>query len=350
MAGAVHAFDWLERASEPKLPPMVVLFGSDGFLTQLSLESLIASSGVDPDAVQKYDGPEAKWREVYDELATLSLFDASHHRIAIIREADKFITANRAYLEKWLEAPPPDAVLVLEASSFPGTTKLYKQVVAKGTLVNCNPPTLASFGNPVDEKKIEKWLITWALRKHKLNLEAKQIHIMLERVGTELGMLDCELAKLSLFASDKGEVPDSILKQVVGGWRTQTMWDISDSIADGQIGEALDQVDRLLKSGQAVIGLFAPLAWSLRRFGLAAQLIEQTERFGSKPNMGVALEKAGFRKFDIKKAETQLRRIGRKRAKDMLHWIVELEMKLKGSHSNEHFAKFALEEFLMRLK
>ncbi len=111
----------------------------------------------------------------------------------------------------------------------------------------------------------------------------------------------------------------------------------------------LGSTRRLLISGQSPLGFFSPLAWSLRRFGVAAQLVEQAERCGQRPNLTQCLEQAGFRKFDLKKAEVQLRRIGRPRAKMLLNWIVELELKLKGTHSNDHAAKFAIEEFLTRL-
>ncbi len=348
MSAAKHAFDWIDAPAAP-IPPSTVLFGADGFLRRHSLEAIFRVCGVDRDAIQVFDGPETAWRDVHDELATLSLFDAANHRIAIVRDADKFITTNRAALERWVESPPADAILVLEAESFPGTTKLYKQIAAKGLLIQCNPPTTAAWGNPVDEKAIQKWMTKWATSQHGLRLGPDQMTTILERVGTELGLLDCELAKLALFADDKGQVPNERLLEIVGGWRTQTMWEISDHVANGKIGQAMEQMQRLMESGQAALGLYAPLAWSLRRFGLAAQLIEQTERCGGKPNLTFALEQAGFRKFDIKKAETQLRRIGRPRAKLLLRWLVELEMKLKGSHSQERASQFAIEEFIARL-
>ncbi len=349
MATTVHAFEWIESAKGAQLPPMVVLVGSDGFLLRHAIAKVIEASQTDPDAIEAFDGPESNWRDVHDELATISLFDASHHRVAIVKDADKFVSSNRASLEKWIEHPPKDAVLVLEVSTFPGTTKLYKQVVAKGLLIQCNPPVLSSWGNPVDEKAIAKWLGSWAKQTHRLELTQKQMHTLLDRIGTDLGMLDCELAKLALFADAQGNVPDQRVNEMVGGWRTQTLWEIADHVADGKIGHALEQLDRLLSSGQNALAFFAPLAWSLRRYGVAAQLVEQSERCGAKPNLPFALERAGFKKFDLKKAEGQLRRIGRPRAKQLLNWLVEMEMKLKGTHSNDRAARFAIEEFLVKL-
>ncbi len=88
-----------------------------------------------------------------------------HHRIAIVREADKFVSSNRSSLERWIASPPADAVLILEVTSFPGTTNLYKQAVAKGLVIQCSPPTTSAWGNPVDEKAVAKWIDSWAKKK-----------------------------------------------------------------------------------------------------------------------------------------------------------------------------------------
>lgn len=349
MTSVVHAFEYLKEKSKKLDVPMIVVFGTDPFLRFHALQKTLALAGVDHDAVQSYEGPECHWRDVHDELATLSLFDATNQRIALVRDADKFVTANRPSLERWLESPPADALLLLECTSFVATTKLYKQVAARGWLIQCSPPVTAGFGNPIDEPAIQRWMITWALDRHRLHLETKQATIILDRAGTEIGMLDGELAKLALFADEQGRISDQQIVEMVGGWRTQTLWKIAELIASGKAADAIEQQDRLFTSGQNAIGIFAPLSWSLRRFGVAAHLIEQADRVGQKLPLPTALEKAGFRKGEIRLAETQLRRIGRQRGKQLLGWLLQLETKLKGSHSNESLAKFALEEFILKL-
>ena len=91
------------------------------------------------------------------------------------------------------------------------------------------------------------------------------------------------------------------------------------------------------------------MGWSLRRFGVAARIVEIAEKSGTKIPLGTALEKAGFNRFDLAKAEARLRRIGRVRAKELLNDLVRLELQLKGSHSNEHRARFALESLIVSL-
>ena len=331
---AIHAFDFVESNPATEMPPIIACFGSDDFLRRMAIHHWIVISKLDSETIRSYDGDEDSWRDVHDELATRSLFDAGGGRLAIVRGADKFVTKNREALERWAENFAPDSSLVLELQTLAANTKLYKLIAKNGILVNCTPPQKA---------------LGWAKSKHGLQLSPKQSLLVIERIGAVCGLIDCELAKLALFANSSGNVPDERVSELVGGWRTQTAWELADAIADGQVAVAIEQLDKLLTSGQNAVGLMAQLSWSLRRFGLAAQLVEQSERVDSRIPLSAALERSGFNRFDVAKAESRLKRIGRPRAKEMLVWLVDLELKLKGSHSNDQRARLALESLIMKL-
>lgn len=348
-ATAIHAFEFLESTPINPLPPVIACFGSDDFLRRIAIQHWIESSKLDSETIRSFEGEEDTWRDVHDELATRSLFDAGGHKVAIVRNADKWITKNRDAIERWAENFAPESCLILEIQTLAANTKLYKLIAKNGVLVNCTPPQKASWGNPPDEKAMQKWIVGWAQSRHQIQLTAKQSTLIVERVGSGCGLIDCELAKLALFANSKGAVEDARVSELVGGWRTQTAWELADAIADGQVAIALLQLDKLLTAGQNAVGLMAQLSWSLRRFGLAAQLVEQSERVDSRISLTAALERAGFNRFDVAKSETRLKRIGRVRAKEMLAWLVDLELKLKGSHSNDSRARLALESFIMKL-
>ena len=346
---ATHAFDFMESIPSLPLPPIIACYGSDDFLRRNAIQHWIENSKLAPETVRSFDGEEDSWQEVHDELATRSLFDAGGDRLVVVRGADKFVTKNRDALERWAENFAPNSCLVLELQSLAANTKLYKLIAKNGVLVLCTPPQKSSWGNPPDEKAMQKWIVAWAKSKHSLHLSSKQSTLIIERIGAACGLIDCELAKLALFANGEGVVSDERVAELVGGWRTQTAWELADAIADGQVAVAIEQLDKLLTAGQNAVGLLAQLSWSLRRFGLAAQLVEQSERIDSRITLPAALERSGFNRFDIAKAESRLKRIGRPRAKEMLSGLVDLELKLKGSHSNEHRARLALESLIMKL-
>jgi len=350
MADSLHVFELLDKPeSISSIPSIISVFGADSFLKQHAIEAILQQSGCDLASVKKVEGEVTMWRDIHDALATRSLFDEEGRRFSIVRAADTFVSKNRAYLEKWSEKPADDATLALELTSFPGNTKLFKLVQKRGLIVDCNPPLKARSKTNLDETAILKWIINWGRGHHAVQLSTKQANILVERVGAVFGLLDSELAKLALFADANQKVTDEQVKEMVGGWRTKTVWEIADSIAEGRIHQAMEQIDRLMTSGQNAIGVSAQLSWSFRRFGLAAYLVEQQERFGGKAILNKALETAGFRVYEVDDAARRLKRIGRARAKLILPWLKDLDMKLKGSHSNDDRARFALEEFVMRM-
>lgn len=343
------AFDFLESAIALPLPTLVACFGSDDFLRRTAINHLTAGSGIDSETIRSFDGETDPWRDVHDELATRSLFDDSGTKVAIVRNGDKLVSKCREQLERWTDQAVVDTCLILELQTLAANTTLYKLISKKGKLVRCTPPQKSSWGNPLDEKAIQKWVVAWANTKHALSLTEKQSALIVDRIGGVCGLLDCEIAKLALFADSNRKVPDKRVSELVGGWRTQTAWELSDAMADGQIATAIEQLDKLLTAGQNAVGLMAQVSWSLRRYGLAAKLIEQSERVESKMALSVALERVGFNRFDVAKAESRLKRIGRPRAKEMITWLVDLELKLKGSHSNDHRSRLAFESLIMKL-
>jgi DNA polymerase III subunit delta len=348
-ADVIHAFDFFSVTLPQPLPATVVCFGADDFLRRTAIHHLLEQAGLQSESVRSFDGDEAQWRDVHDQLVTRSLFDDLGGRAAIVRFSDKFITRSRESLEKWVEGTHADSILVLDVQTFPANTKLYNSVNKRGLLVKCTPPQKASWGNPPDDKAIAKWVVDWGKSRHGLDLTAKQSQLVVERIGGVCGLIDCELAKLALFVDSKGKVDDDRVHELVGGWRCQTAWEVADAIAEGKISIALEQIEKLTHAGQTAVGLTAQVGWSLRRYGVAAQIVEQSERAGEKVSLGTALERAGFNRFDLPKAESRLKRIGRERAKRLINDLVQLEMQMKGSHSNEHRARFALESLVFSL-
>ena len=125
--------------------------------------------------------------------------------------------------------------------------------------------------------------------------------MLVEMVGPELGLLDQELAKLALMAGNDKKITPEMVQKMVGGWRAKTTWEMLDLALDGNVAEALRQIDRLLASGEAPIGLLAQISASLRRLAAATRLILQAEAAGRRIGVGPALQQAGVNKFFVQK-------------------------------------------------
>ena len=347
----VQSFDVFSVLDEKAKVPLVgclAAVGSDAFLRDEATKLSIARWKIDAASVESHYGEDVAWVDVHDRLATRSLFDDAGHRTVVVKSADKFVSKYRDSLEKWATAASPDSTLILHLDTLASNTRLYKLIGQQGAILLCQPPTLKSFGNPPDDRAVARWVTSWGTRRHGLRLTASQTNVLVQRIGSVFGLLDCELAKLALFASDKGTIGDTHVDELVGGWRTKTAWDIADWIAEGKIDVALEEVDRLFAGGQNPVGLMAQISWAMRRFGLAATIFEQARNTGGAIKTTDALTQAGFFGMQIAKADSQLRRIGSARALHILDWLVELDLKLKGTHSSDSRARFAVEEFVLR--
>ena len=87
------------------------------------------------------------WRDVADELATVSLFGGGRPRLVILERADDFVSANRQRLEDYVAKPSRSGVLVLEVDEWAANTRLYKALDQSG-LANRLPPAAESRAKP----------------------------------------------------------------------------------------------------------------------------------------------------------------------------------------------------------
>ena len=353
-----HAFDFLDEynsQADAQLPRFVSVFGDEPFLEQLvinRIRDLIVGSDADAAPFAEFDGKQSVWRDVIDELSTLSLFGGST-RLVIVKPADEFITNYRSQLEAIAEKPPGSGTLVLSAKTWPGNTRLAKQVAKTGLAVDCRPPQrLVGKRQQIDEARLSKWVAEWAQQRYQLRLTASMAAMVMDLIGPHLGLIDQELAKLALYADSQGKVTTDVVASNVGGWRTKTTWELLDAATAGKGAEALAQLDRLIHAGENPLAMLGAFSWSLRRFAAATRIIQRAEREGTRPNLQAALIEAGFRKFPreaLQTAESSLRQLGRERAGQLYDWLLETDLRLKGSHSAPERARLVIELLLIRL-
>jgi DNA polymerase-3 subunit delta len=347
----VHVFDYLAKPQEHALTAGVcAVFGDEPLLKRLALQAIRASLQSDGEELtdRTYDGETAAWRDIHDELYTASLF-SSGPRLAIVDDAEKFVTANRDKLEDYA-AKPASGVLVLLLDSLPGNTNLAKKIEKSGLAIECRVP--ASYRGKtkvVDEKRVVKWLVERAKKEHRAKLETSAAEEMLDLVGPELGLLDTDLAKLALFVEAGQTISADLVRDIVGGWRTKNVFQIMDAAAEGRAEEAISAMAKLLDMGEAPQAIFGQIAWSLRRFADATSILQHAEKTGRRMNLAQALEAAGVRPFQITATEKQLKQIGRQRASHLHEWLLEADLALKGTHSHADRGRFVLEELIVRL-
>jgi DNA polymerase-3 subunit delta len=355
MSHTVHAFDYLAAAPVEYPPAAVcVLFGDEPLLKRLCWQRLrkdVLGDGDQDVPYAEFDGQQAEWRDVRDELATISLF-GSGRRLALVDDADELVRRFRPQLERYVARPAEGGVLVLRVGLWQSNTRLYKAIDLAGLQIACRLPERGGKRGVLDETRLADWLTERAQDVHQVHMTRAGVDVLLDLVGTNLGLLDQELAKLALYAEEGGKVSPEKVREVVGGWRTESTWEILDRAAEGKVEEALMQLDQLLARGERPIALFGAISWSLRRFATATRIYEQAEREGHRVTIADALVQAGFRPWPtdaLKRAERQLRQLGRRRTRLFYRWLLDMDLAMKLSHSQDDRARLLLEQLFVRM-
>lgn len=350
----IHAFGFLaEGGKSANTVGVITAFGSERLLKRMVLKSVVSSirqQGSDGSEYSRFDGDELEWNRLNDELSTVSLFDDGGTRICVIENADGFVKNNRESLEKLAEHPPTAGCLILQVDTWPSNTRLYKIVEKSGLNIDCNLPRKGRSKNP-DEAALAQWICKWAKKDFNVNLKPAVARSLVEMTEGNMGWIEQELNKLVLFVEPNGEITQTLVNDIVGGWKMQTVWETIDAAADGDADQALLHLDRLLQTGEHPLALFGQISWSLKRYAHALDIIQRAEREGNPLRMEEALKQAGFRPWagEIEKAQQRMKQLGRKRVSKLLSSLVEIDLSLKGTHSAEIRARLQLEKLFVQM-
>jgi len=347
-----HAFDFMDGQVKIAAQGVVAVYGPDRFLRREIIRKLsdhwLGEEAEFP--LTRLPGKEVIWRDVHDHLSTPSLFGPPVCAV-VIDDADEFIKKSRASLESFGESRPTRSVLVLDVDSWPGNTRIFRIVQEHGFAIRCAPPETGTRGQ-VDHGRFVKWVEQWGRSHHRVELQKGAANLLVELAGLDCGRLDQELAKLAVWGDGSGQVSAKDVQNAVGGWRTQTTWDLIDAACQGDAKQALLLLDRLLQAGEVEIAIFGSMSWSLRRFAAVTRRVQEQERRGQKAKLGEVLAQAGFKNWPVgalDRSMEQLLQIGRKRGAKLYRRLLETDMALKGSHSQPGRARSALELLILEL-
>jgi len=134
-SAALAGLSYIQRPEKHPPKPICALFGDEPFLKSEVIARLKAAVLTEDDGIFRSEPSSATTadpRDVFDELSTVALFGAGQ-RLALVTEADDFVSKHRHALEDYADRPSQTGVLVLEVKTWPSNTKLYKKVAETGT-------------------------------------------------------------------------------------------------------------------------------------------------------------------------------------------------------------------------
>ncbi len=188
-------------------------------------------------------------------------------------------------------------------------------VSTKGLTIECAELSGAS---------LHRWLIDLAESQFEKKLSKDAATTMVQLAGASLGLLGQEVEKLANYVGDRERIAPEDVRTLVGGWKAETTWVMLNAARDGQLGKALECLDKLLESGEAPQRILGGINHTFRKISLATE----TSR-GGKP-LSAAIKDAGVFYRETGAAEKYLRRIGRPKAELILHRLANADRDMKG--------------------
>lgn len=232
------------KKSDSSAPAAIyAIFGPEAFLKRQALSRITDQVLGQADralSLSEYEGPAAELAPVMDDLRTLPFL--AERRLVIIREADPFITRFRTELEDYADRPSATGVLVLECKSLPSNTRIYKKIAALGGIVPCEA---------VKRNAIGGWLMSRSREAYGTQLEAPAAALLTDLVGSDLGLLDGELWKLSLYVGERKRITPADVKALVGQQREEEIWGIMSAMAAGDEARALSLWEEVWQTDKA---------------------------------------------------------------------------------------------------
>jgi DNA polymerase-3 subunit delta len=232
---------------EPPVTPIVLLWGEDGFLLrEAALELLGDLQPVEVDAGQWQGGETA-------DLATPSLF--GERRALLVTDAKALPEDGVRELARYLEAPDPDAPLILvavvgERAKVPAA--LAKLVKGVGTVTEVK----------IARKELPGWILRRA-RAKELDLAPDGAAALVDTLGEDPGALERALDQLvSAFPDER--VTREIVARQFRGLGEQHVWDLCDKAFSRDLPGAMRSLRTLLEAGEAGLMLLGAITSRLR--------------------------------------------------------------------------------------
>lgn len=324
----MHATDVLRKT--PAIPGFVVMSGGQHHLKS-SILGWLRKEVLDEDdsGLTRFVGKDTDLQTVWDELRTVSMW--GDRRLVVVDEADEFVSQHRAGLEKYAANPSKKGVLLLDVKSWPKTTRLAKQVAQTGLDIECTELKGAA---------LSKWLQDTARDVYQAELARDAAALLMELIGDELGLLDQELSKLASFVGQGNAITGEVVRAMVGGWRTETTWAMTDAVRDGNLATALTDLHDLIYHGEAPQKLMGGIHFVFRKAAYATDLSR------NKP-LDLALREAGIFPQAVGATATYLKRLGRPKAERLIRQLLQADLGMKGA--NRLPERIQLEQLLIQL-
>ncbi|MFU8841374.1 MAG: DNA polymerase III subunit delta [Nitriliruptoraceae bacterium] len=265
---------------------VLLLAGDDDLLLLREAERRIEElSADDPELrVDRYDASEL---EHLPELRTTSLFGG--RTCIVLRGVEALAGELKVEVERYLEAPSPDADLVLVARGTGKVQKLAKLAKEVGERVDVKRPP------DWDERGWER-LVGEEFRRAKRKADATAIAAIRVHAGTDPVVIASQVASVCAAHPAVATLTGEHVDAVVAGHGRTSGFVVADAIAERQPAAALAAVRGAVEGGDAPLAITGAIAYRLRQL-LRVRAGAGPKEVGMRPGRGYDRTMAQARAF-----------------------------------------------------
>ena len=245
-------------------PKVRLLVGPEELLLRRAAETVLEElRGGGPLDVADLRAAELKDAELPD-LRTGSLF--GEPRAVLIRDAQDLPAPAAAALLAELGAAPPDATVILLASSTARIQKLAGKVKELGGRTDVLPPK---------EWDTKGWsgLVTEEFRRHRRTADRSAVEAVLSHAGLDVAGIAEKVAQVAV-AAPQGMVTSAHVDALVVGHGSRGSFAVADAMCDRNPTQALELLEGVLESGDDPVMVLGALVYRLRSLVAVAGKLE----------------------------------------------------------------------------
>jgi len=297
---------------------IIWVYGEDTFRSRQKLKELISSfkEKFDPGGLNLIFFKEKLETDEIFQAATAAPFMADKKMVVVENLTNAVKSKEWEELSPLWKRVPDETILVLwEADQSKDLDKAFKTMPKKEVYFYNYPPL-----SPND---VKRWLIERAAQK-KANASTTIIDRLIQKVGQDTWRLDSELDKLKARAGGQAIKPEFI-DELVDTRLEDNIFIFCDYLGQRRPKQAIDILEKLLKSGFNEIEMLGKLTWQLKIIlKLRSYMDEQPGA-----NINIAAKDLGIHPYAAKKIQNILNKFDVQELKKIYQNALDLDVGFK---------------------
>jgi len=180
---------------------------------------------------------------------------------------DAVAPASLAALEDYLQAPSPDACLVIVASDVNRGTRIGKLLMAHATVVEfwgLRTGPDARGADLRDALQAAAVFVASRVREQGMAIDEDAVERLLAHAGADVTVLRADLERLLTFCAGRARIELDDVRAVVGGAVSLDDWAVVNAIERRDAARALRELDLMLDGGASPYAVLGQLGWFVR--------------------------------------------------------------------------------------